>query len=344
MAFRFPPNRHLFSFDRHNSFFRSLCVFIALIVADIITITLNEYDLQIAIIIPITVKSVLTGFLFIYLLYTLFDLKVDAITRDEARNNVRIYIFMLTLGIVITLSLYLLYFSDLSHFDRQYLHTFVFGVLMSRIFLSINCAILLFIVWYGAASIDKLNVVSNIDFDDFLYQYDVDLCTTVVTLDCICCACQSKLSRDFNHFDEDNYSIRTVNEWRKTCFIISGTSLLSFTLASEMCQFFFPTLWPMHYYSHSLSGKHPTISTNWLIQFCSRKSNSICTNLSVCVIVGWQINYVIHQRQQSIHQIVRETLPQTCPDLFIQHFRQSVSTFLDEMELLPCLTGTKISP
>lgn len=322
LAFRLPPDRIRFKSNYRNSFFVCFSVFVALIVMDIITILLHHWQQYIVIIFFLLIKSFLVGFLFISLLYSLFDLKISAISCNEARHNVRLYTLMWTTGIIVSLILNMYYFTELNELSQHYLDTIAFSVLYCRIFISANCAIFLFLVWNAAASIHDMNLIKNIEIRDALSPYYADIRKTpIVTINFVCFACQGESNTNISHRNEDSFSVRTVKEWRKACFTLSGISLFSFTLTAELCQLFLPTLWPRHYYPENLTGLFLSIS-NLIRTFSITALQMLFAQLTVFAAL---ILARLIMLNQSIRNLFNFQLLKFCPKYVVAYILNIVA-------------------
>ena len=75
-------------------------------------------------------------------------------------------------------------------------------------------------------------------------------------MNCVALACQMRPGINVDdHFDEDNFSIRTVDGWQKTGFTI--ISRIQFAMAFYLC-ISYPigcSIWPEQYYPKFLTGK-----------------------------------------------------------------------------------------
>ena len=255
-ASRWHPQRHLFSLSHQNSLFIISVVFWLLSLDELATLICHYFHQLIPMPIVISAKCVLVGFVYIYLLYILFDVKISAISRQEAQKYLRAFLVMTTLGIGCALIFHMHYFARRIH-SAEFLCSVVYSILLCRLFISINCAIVFYLIWNGVGNLHTHTTISNEDFEDFLAYYDMNReCTDQrLTLNCVCLACQAKTNHNVDQLNEDNFSIRTVKEWRKSCFAVAGTIIFSVAFSAEICHLCFTSIWSHKYYPKDMSGK-----------------------------------------------------------------------------------------
>lgn len=258
VATRWRPQRHLFSLSHKNSLFIISAAFALLALDELATLACHYFQQLIPLPITISFKCALVGFLYIYLLYIMFDVKISAISRQDAQTWMRAFLVMSSLGVVAALTFHLYYFK----FDPNdsnstgLLSPVMLAVLLCRFFVSINCAIVFYLIWNGVGSLSKHTTISAEDFDDFLSYYDMNRqCTDqLLTLNCVCLACQAKTHHNVDQLNEDNFSIRTVKVWRKSCFAVAGSIIFSAAFSAEVCHLCFTSIWPHLYYPKDMSG------------------------------------------------------------------------------------------
>src|SRR5690606_32027292 len=148
------------------------------------------------------------------------------------------------------------YFSS-GTYTKEFLRSVVHSVLLCRLFVSINCAIVFYLIWNGVGRLHENTTINNEDFDDFLAYYQMDRqCTDQkLTLNCVSLECQVKTQHNVDQLNEDNFSIRTVKEWRKSCFAVAGCIIFSVAFSAEMCHLCFTSIWSRQYYSKEMTSK-----------------------------------------------------------------------------------------
>lgn len=255
IASRWHPQRHFFSLSHKNSLFIISIAFMLLSVDELATLGCHFFQLLSLLPITVSTKSAIVGFVYIYLLYNLFDVKIKAVSRQEAQKCLRAYLVMTTLGFVSALAFYL-YFFESGLFSVQYLSSVMHSILLCRLIVSVNCAVVFYLIWNGVGRLSEHTTITNEDFDDFLAYYDMNReCTDqLLTLNCVSLACQAKTNHHLEELNEDNFSIRTVKVWRKSCFAVAGSIIFSFAFSAEMCHICFTSLWSKRYYPKGMTG------------------------------------------------------------------------------------------
>lgn len=255
-ATRWHPQRHLFSLSHKNSLFILSAAFALLALDELATLACHYFHQLIPLPITISIKCALVGFVYIYLLYIMFDVKISAISRQDAQTWMRAFLVMTSLGLLAALTFHLYYFFNGHSKPAVTISSVMLSVLFCRFFVSINCAIVFYLIWNGVGSLSKHTTISAQDFDDFLSYYDMNRqCTDqLLTLNCVCLACQAKTNHNVDQLNEDNFSIRTVKVWRKSCFAVAGSIIFSAAFSAEICHLCFTSIWPHLYYPKNMSG------------------------------------------------------------------------------------------
>nr|XP_027204948.1 uncharacterized protein LOC113798588 [Dermatophagoides pteronyssinus] len=253
------PERHLFMFNQLNTFHLNWLTFIIITVLDIISMMIFPLNLPFMEMFMIVMKSSISGIQLLLLLYALFDIKIDPLEEREAKCYIQLYLLMFIAGFLSALLLSLYYYSNLFGDNSSItVQSIIRSIIGCRIFLSLNWSTLSYLIWHYVASIHKHNIVRGVDFEEFLDNYAIDNdCTRYITLNCVALACQMRPGINVDdHFDEDNFSIRTVDGWQKTGFTI--ISRIQFAMAFYLC-ISYPigcSIWPEQYYPKFLTGYH----------------------------------------------------------------------------------------
>ncbi|KAH9408574.1 hypothetical protein TYRP_010839 [Tyrophagus putrescentiae] len=257
VATRWHPQRHLFSLSHKNSLFIISAAFALVALDELATLACHYFHQLIPLPLTISFKCALVGFVYIYLLYIMFDVKISAISRQEAQTWMRAFLVMTSLGVVTGLTFHLHYFFPKESSLSEFRSSVMFSVLLCRFFVSINCAIVFYLIWNGVGSLSKHTTITPEDFDDFLAYYDMNRqCTDqLLTLNCVCLACQAKTHHNVDQLNEDNFSIRTVKVWRKSCFAVAGSIIFSAAFTAEVCHLCFTSIWPDRYYPKNMSPR-----------------------------------------------------------------------------------------
>lgn len=261
-ASRWHPQRHLFSLNYKNSLFIISMAFAFLALDELATLGCHFFNQMIPLPVTISLKCSLVGFIHIYLMYINFDVKVSAISRQEAQTCLRAFLVMTTTGLMTALTIHMYYFLPGNNHSVDFLRSVINSLLFCRFFVSLNCATVFYLIWNGVGRLGKHTTISSEDFDDFLSYYDMNRQYTdqLLTLNCISLACQSKHHHNVEELNEDSFSIRTVKEWRKSCFAVAGSIIFSTAFAAEICHLSFTSIWACRYYPKHMSGRATFLS------------------------------------------------------------------------------------